>query len=184
MKNRKLAVGAAGVCLAVAASGIAGATSAVPSKATIKQSGSTTMKPNQYVKDTLRWNRDVYHVKSGGTLHLVDSIVSEGPHTFTVVKKADRPKNAAQMQNCKICNTLTAAHGADPNSDAPPKFQFLENGVGSASAPLVDRPGDSALIGQGQKGESLDLKVGAKKGSTLYFMCLIHPWMQSKVIVG
>ena len=24
----------------------------------------------------------------------------------------------------------------------------------------------------------------AKKGTTLYFMCAIHPWMQAKVIVG
>jgi hypothetical protein len=117
-------------------------------------------------------------------VHLVDNVVAEGPHTFTVVRKKDLPKTSAAVFNCKICNKLGQAHGADPNSNAPPTFQFLENGVGTNTPPSVDRPGDSALIGPGKKGESLNLKVTAKKGTTLRFMCIIHPWMQSKVIVG
>jgi hypothetical protein len=40
------------------------------------------------------------------------------------------------------------------------------------------------VTGAGKKGESIDLKVTAKKGTTLHFMCLIHPWMQAKVVVG
>ena len=40
------------------------------------------------------------------------------------------------------------------------------------------------MTGPGKKGESIDLKVTAKKGTTLYFLCAIHPWMQAKVIVG
>jgi hypothetical protein len=48
----------------------------------------------------------------------------------------------------------------------------------------VDQPGDSGITGPGEKGESIDLPVTAKKGTTLRFMCLIHPWMQAKVIVG
>ena len=94
-------------------------------------------------------------------------------------KKGDLPKSF----NCKVCDKLTAAHGADPNSDAPPKFPFLENGVGQATPPVVDRPGDSGITGEGKKGESITLKVGAKKGTTLYFVCLIHPWMQAKLQV-
>jgi hypothetical protein len=33
------------------------------------------------------------------------------------------------------------------------------------------------------KGASVSFKVGAKKGTTLSFMCLIHPWMQAKIKV-
>jgi hypothetical protein len=41
------------------------------------------------------------------------------------------------------------------------------------------------LTGPGQsKTEHISFKVTAKKGSTLYFMCLIHPWMQGKVQGG
>jgi hypothetical protein len=186
MKHRKLVAGATALCLAVGASGaaVAANTAAVPKKVTIKQKGGLEMKPNRYIKDLLRWDKDVYTVKSGGTIHVVTTVANEGPHTFTVVKEKDLPKTAAQMNKCKICNTLAQAHGADPNSNAPPKFQFLENGVGQATPPEVNKPGDSGVTGEGKRGESIDLKVSAKKGSTLYFLCLIHPWMQGKVVVG
>jgi uncharacterized cupredoxin-like copper-binding protein len=163
---------------------IAAHSAAAPSKVTIKQSQTFKIKPNRYVQDGLRWDKDTYTVKSGGTIHVVNTEAGEGPHTFSVVKPADEPKTAAALNNCKICATLGKAHGADPNSDAPPKFPFLENGVGQSTPPNVDRPGDSGVTGAGKKGESIDLKVTAKKGTTLHFMCLIHPWMQAKVVVG
>ena len=188
MQNRKLVV-IAGACLALGLSGVAvgksGHAAAAPSKVTIKQKGGVKMVPNRYVKDLLRFDKDTYTVKSGGTLHLVDSIIDEGPHTMTVVAKKDLPKNAAQTNPCKVCDKVSAAMGVDPNNqEAPPKFFFLENGTGSSAPPSVDRPGDSALIGPGEKpGESVDVKVTAKKGTTLYFMCIIHPQMQGKIQV-
>lgn len=186
MKNRKLAVaGVAGVCLVGAVAGAATGATRPPAKVTIKESTSLKMVPNRYVRDGLRWNRDVYRVRSGGTLHLLNNVINEGPHTFSVVARGDRPRNATEMNNCRVCRKLEQAHGADPNTEGPPKFFFLENGVGSQAPPSFDRPGDSALIGPGQKKtESLDVKVTAKKGKTLYFMCIIHPWMQAQVNVG
>jgi hypothetical protein len=186
MKNRKFAAGIAGLCLAVGVSGVAVAanSAAAPSKVTIKQKGGFEMKPNQYLKNLLRWDKNAYLVKSGGTLHVVTTIADEGPHTFTVVKKADLPQNAKEMNNCKICGQLGQAHGFDPNTNGPPKFNYLENGVGQNTPPNVNKPGDSGLTGPGKKGESIDLKVSAKKGTTLYFLCLLHPWMQAKVVVG
>jgi len=154
-----------------------------PSKTTVTESHTIKVKPNRYFQDGLRWKKDVYTIKSGGTLHVVNNEASEGPHTFTVVKKSDLPKTAAQINRCKICEKLGEAMGFDPNSEGPPKFQYLENGVGSTTPPNVDKPGDSGLTGQGQKGESIDMKVTAKAGTTLYFMCLIHPWMQGKLVV-
>ena len=185
MTFRKLIAGAgvAVLCLAVSGVAVAAAGKKAPTRTTIKVSQKLKIKPNRYIQDGLRWNKDVYKIRSGGTLHVVNTAASEGPHTFTVVRKKDLPRTAAQAFNCKICNKLGAAHGADPNSEAPPKFQFLENGVGQDTPPNVDRPGDSGVTGSGQKGESIDLKVTAPKGKKLYFMCLIHPWMQARVDV-
>jgi hypothetical protein len=183
MKNRKLAAGVAGLCLVVGVTGAAAAV--VPSSTTVKQSQSLKMVPNRYIQDGLRFNKDVYFVKSGGHVNFVFSVTSEGPHTLTIVSKKDLPKTAAAALNCKICNKLAAAHGADPNSEAPPKFQFLENGVGeNGTPPVLDRPGDSGVFMTNKKGEKISFKVGAKKGKTLYFMCLIHPWMQGRIQVG
>ena len=182
---RKLVVGWIGVA-ALGAVGVSGASAGAPAplQTTIKETQTSVMKPNRYIQDGLRWDKDVYHVKSGGTLHIVNSVATEGPHTFTVVKPADLPKSAAQINRCAVCAKLTKAHGADPNSDAPPKFPFLENGVGQDTPPNVDLPGDSGVTGSGKKGESIDLKVTAKPGTTLSFLCLVHPWMQAKVVVG
>lgn len=188
MKHPKLIALVAGASLAVAGTSVALAggahSAAVPSKVTIKQKQSFQIKANRFFKDTLRWDRDVYKVKSGGTLHVVDSVVTEGPHTLTVVAKKDLPNTVGEFLNCKICETLGQAHGANPESEAPPTFQYLEDGQGQNTAPDVNKAGDSGVVGEGKKGESIDLKVTAKKGTTLYFMCLIHAQMQAKVIVG
>ena len=45
-----------------------------------------------------------------------------------------------------------------------------------------DVAGDSAFIAPGQK--SFSFKVTAKKGSSLYYYCAIHPWMQGKLKVN
>jgi hypothetical protein len=172
------------VSAAAGATEVARAAGGAPSRTTIKAvTTPPKVKINRYIQDGLRWNKDVYKVKSGGTLHIVNDAANEGPHTFTVVRKRDEPKTARQIINCRICLTLAQAHGADPNTEAPPKFQYLENGVGQTLPPNVDRPGDSGITGSGQPGESIDLKVTAKRGAVLRFICIIHPWMQAKVVV-
>ena len=150
MKSRKLVAGIAGMALAVGVTGVAVAanTAATPSSVTVAQKTSLKFKANRYIQDGLRFNKDVYVVKPGGTVNLKFTVDQEGPHTLTIVRPKDVPSTAAQINNCKICKTLGEAHGADPNSDAPPKFLFLENGVGENDAPpKLDRPGDSSLTG-------------------------------------
>lgn len=188
MISKKLLLWAAVACClaaAVATSGVMAARGASASVTTIK---AVTKPPkvvvNRYIQDGLRWDKDVYSVPSGGTLHIVNVANGEGPHTFTVVAKKDEPRTGLQMLKCKICEKLGKAHGADPNSNAPPKYPFLENGVGQATPPSVDLPGDSGITGKGKKGEHIDLTVTAPSGTKLYFMCLIHPWMQAEVDVS
>ena len=186
MKSHKLLlVAAACVATGVVATGaLAGRNNTTASVTTIKAVTSVPkIVPNRYIQDNLRWDKDTYTVKSGGTLHVVNVAADEGPHTFTVVERKDEPRTGLQAVNCKICLTLAKAHGANPNSDAPPKFPFLENGVGQKTPPNVDRPGDSGVTGPGKKGESIDLKVTAPAGTKMYFICLIHPWMQAQVNV-
>jgi hypothetical protein len=185
MNPRKLAFWAAVMALAaVIVAGAVAGTGRKTSTTTVKaiQAG-IQIKVNRYVQDGLRWNRDVYKVKSGGTIHVVNLAADEGPHTFTIVKKKDAPRNGPQALNCRICNALAKAHGADPNSDAPPKYLYLEDGVGQTTVPNIDKPGDSAVTGQGKKGESVDLPVTAPSGTKLWMMCLIHPWLQAEVDV-
>jgi hypothetical protein len=182
MLQRKLLVGVATLGLVGGGSAVAVAAGSAPRHTTINAVTSFKAKVNRYIQVGTRWQKDVYDVKSGGTITVVNLASSDGPHTFSVVKKSDLPKTAKQFNNCKICLTIAAEHGADPNSQAPPKFPFVENGTGTTSSPSVDRPGDSAFIEPVQKAK-VTLHVTAKAGTTLYFICAIHPWMQAKLIV-
>ena len=92
MNLKKLTAVAVGMLLALAVVGTATASAGAPRKATIKSATSFRFKPNRYIQDGLRWNRDSYVVRSGGTIHVVNGDGSEGPHTFTVLRKKDVPK--------------------------------------------------------------------------------------------
>ena len=70
-----------------------------------------------------------------------------------------------------------------PRATRHQNSRISKNGVGSNKPPKVDQPGDPGLVG-GNRGNSISLKVTAKKGTTLRFICLFHPWMQAKVLVG
>jgi hypothetical protein len=187
MGVRRALIAAAVICVAAAAisgTATAGHRTSAGNVTTIKAvEPPPKFKINRYVQTTVRWDKDVYNVKSGGKLHIVNLAADEGPHTFTVIAQKDEPKTLQQLFTCSICQKLGKAHGADPNSNAPPKFQYLENGVGQKTAPMVNQPGDSGVTGKGKKGESIDLTVTAPAGTKLYFICLIHPWMQAVVDV-
>ena len=101
MHRRRLIAGAVTLSLVLGTAGVAVAakTGAAPAKTTIKVSQKIKMKPNRYIQDGLRWDKDVYKVRSGGTLHVVNTVATEGPHTFSVVKKSELPRTAASTFN-------------------------------------------------------------------------------------
>ena len=184
MTHRKMIAGLACMTLAVGGTGVALAAcgAAAPSSVTVAQSDGFKVVPNQYVKDMLRFNKDVYTVKSGGTVKFKLTADQEGPHTLSIVRPRDLPKTAKQVNNCAVCNKLLQAHGADPNTQGPPKFLYLEDGVGSNTPPHLNKVGDSA-VSSFNKGGVVSLPVTAKAGTTLHFVCLFHPQMQAELKV-
>ena len=181
--QRKFIVGA--LALAITASGTGAAVAAKKAAAThttVNAVSKVQYKVNRFVKDSLRWQKDVYQVKSGGTLHIVNK-AHDGPHTFSIVARKDLPRTVKQINQCSICQTIGQQFGiTDPNSEAPPAHPYTEDGVAQDAPANFDKPGDSVFIGP-NPGDSANAKITAKKGSKLYFMCAIHPWMQAKVIV-
>jgi hypothetical protein len=182
----KFVVGAMALALTAGGSGaaLAAKKGPPPSHATVNAVQKVQFKVNRYVKDSLRWQKDVYQVRSGGTLHIVNK-ANDGPHTFSIVSRKDLPKTQKQMNQCSVCGQIAQEFGVDPtsNSDAPPAHLYTENGVAQDAPANFDKPGDSVFVGPAP-GDAADAKITAKKGTTLYFMCAIHPWMQAKVIVG
>src|SRR5947207_14360786 len=115
----KFVVGA--MTLALTASGTGAALAAkqgpAPTHATINAVQKVQFKINRYVKDALRWQKDVYQVRSGGTIKVVNK-AQDGPHTISVVNKKDLPRTVKQINQCSICQTIGQQFGiTDPNSE-------------------------------------------------------------------
>lgn len=148
-----------------------------PSKATLVIKGGTTFKINKYTKDSVHWTPGTVTIGSGGTLTISNQSTDPDPHTFSIVKKSQLPKTAAQIENCEVCGEIAKAHGVNPAepSTGPPPIPTVDPGKDG-----FNEPGDSQAIGAHQ---TLKLTITAKPGSKLYFMCAVHPWMQGVVKV-
>ncbi len=182
MTRRTLGAAALTTAAAIAvASAPVGATSTTAVKRTtqprIDMLGGFSFVPNRYTQDKTRYAKDVYSLRSGATITL-RNLTPEEPHTVSVIGRTQMPKTAAAIDGCYapggVCAKLGEAH------------QFPD-GPGDPAVPLVNK----GAVGLDVKGDSIYLKpnarerikLSAKKGSTLSFFCVIHPWMQARITV-
>jgi plastocyanin len=172
MIRRKSVALVATAALGLSALGVGAASAA--SKNRIDIVGGTTVKPGKSVTDDQRFTPQDLEVKSGATVKLANKAKTEDPHTISLVKKSQLPKTAKQTFNCAACNAFFGAHEVNEQT-------------GDIGKPVVDvgqtgfdQPGDSMVIGPKAK---ISFKVTAKKGTTLYYLCAVHPWMQGKIKV-
>lgn len=145
-----------------------------PRQATLTAIGGMELKPNRYVRDSMRFNKDRVVIRSGGTLTMRNR--TGAPHTISLVKARDKPRTFKRMERCfegGICSKLSAAHGVT-SPEAEPTVPLV-----NAGATGFDRVGDSALFMK----DPLRLKVTAPAGKNLHYICLIHPWMQGRIAV-
>jgi plastocyanin len=111
-----------------------------------------------------------------------------GPHTFSLVEKSALPKTKQAEKNCftpkHICFSIAEWHkfnpktekiGLNPVKAGPAGWSTLGNTSG--------KKGDSWFTGETKSGTHFSQTVSAKAGTTLYFMCAIHPWMQGSIKV-
>jgi plastocyanin len=172
MTRRRTVALVATAALGVSALGVGVAGAA--SKNRIDIVGGATIKPGESVTDNQHFTPQDLEVKSGATVKLADKAKTEDPHTITLVKKSQQPKTIAKAFNCAVCNAALGAHEVNDQTGEVGKP------VVDVGQPGFDVPGDSMVINP--KGK-ISFKVAAKKGTTLYYLCAIHPWMQGKIKV-
>jgi plastocyanin len=159
--------------VAVAAGGSA---SKAPKKATIKADGKLELKVNKYFKEGYHFHKGKVTIASGGTLTLVDKTGED--HTFSIVKKSDAPRTLKQAGTCYeggACAKISQAHGF-PDTGGPPTTPLVNVGADG-----FDQPGDSVVLPG--KSKNTKVKVTAKAGTRLHFLCIIHVQMQGDLIV-
>lgn len=108
-----------------------------------------------------------------------------GPHTFSLVTKGSIPKTRKQQAVCftphHICKAIAAWHGV--KGQGAPKINPVNAGAeGWDTLGSLTEEGDSWFTGSKPRA-TITQKVTATPGTTIYFMCAIHPWMHGKIEV-
>ena len=153
------------------------ATTAQSNAATLTVVGGPTVRPGVSVTDNQRFNKRVFSIASGGTLTIRNRARSQDPHTFSLVGRTQQPKTANRLNSCfegGVCGQLFQAHEV-PEGDGPPGKPVVN--VGGEG---FDQRGDSVVFA-GR--DPVRVRVTADEGSTLWFMCAVHPWMQGRLNV-
>jgi len=141
-----------------------------PRTTTVKAVGKATFKRNVGVSDTQHWTPGTISVASGGRVTWKNATRTGDPHTITIVAKRDLPKSF----DCPACDAALRAHGVDFSTGR------VANPVVNVGPAGLDEPGDSLVLAPHGR---VSANVTAPAGTTLYYVCSIHPWMQGRIHV-
>jgi plastocyanin len=139
---------------------------------TVRTTGDERVVPNAMVQATLKFAPGVVVVASGEEITWAHDDATTAPHTATIVEEFPEPTLegifgcGAPGQPCEVALTAHFAGGFNP--------------VVNVGAPGLDAPGDSLLFFDDT---SISAAVTAPSGTTLKYLCAIHPWMQGEIVV-
>jgi plastocyanin len=122
---------------------------------------------------TFRFAPEVISVPSGSTVTFKHLDSGRDPHSITIVTDRRHLPHDFEGANCKACQSADRGHF--PNGKPP--VAVLNKGV-----PGLDEEGDSLLM-RPKRGASVSATISAPPGTTLYYVCIIHPWMQATIKV-
>lgn len=155
--------------------------------ATVRAMAGERVAINRYVQDDMHFSPGTVTIKSGCTLTFeYGSPGQTDPHTLSIVAASELPRTPAQIDDCKVCEQIGARHVKNPTQPPGPTNPVLHWTV-NAGRPGLDAPGDSRAILEGPGApsghKSISIEVTAPPGTTLHFLCAVHPWMQGTIKV-
>lgn len=108
-----------------------------------------------------------------------------GPHTFSLVESSLIPKTKNARHRCftpkHICMAIAHWHGS--NGHGPVKQNPAQAGEsGWDTEGNLTKKGDSWFTGS-KPNATISQVVSAPAGTTITFMCAIHPWMHGSIEV-
>ena len=173
-------IAVAAVTMAAVVSG--GAVNADP-KTEVNVRGSEAFEPNALFKSNFRFAPGDITVHRGDTVTWIDKDkLDPVPHTITIVDPEDLP---GDFSTAYLCLGADIIPGVDFDGRCLP-FLATHGGV-AFSTPVVnvggaglDVPGDSLFL---PSSDSVSAQVTAAPGTTLHYMCILHPWMQGTITV-
>jgi plastocyanin len=110
-----------------------------------------------------------------------------GPHTFSLVEKGLVPKTKSAQKSCftpkHICLAIAEWHKLNPKTEKVGLNPVKAGPAGWSTMGNLTKTGDSWFTGETKSGTHFSQTVTAKAGTTLYFICAVHPWMHGQVKV-
>lgn len=155
---------------------VAGGTATAAGAATVRARGGVEFVPNQYIRDTTRFAPGAITVRPNERVTWIDADRIPDPHTVTVIRRREVPDRLGEVFQCRVCQ-LANAHLADPNDPNSDVARVRVN----VGAPGLNTRGDSLFLAPRGR---ISGRVTASAGSTLYYFCAIHPWMQGSIRVA
>jgi plastocyanin len=150
---------------------------------TVQIVGSERFSPDEFFEITYRFATRRISVHKGDTV-IWNNQTNDG-HTVSIVSPGQVPKTVDQVNNCDVCNQLSAAHF--PNGFPPQgtPVVFLDDLKPGSLPAKLDSVGDSLLIAPPGVGfpTSVSAQVTAPVGQTLNYICAFHAWMQGSIRV-
>jgi hypothetical protein len=183
---RAAAVGAAVAVLGVGGAAAMSATASAPAKAGSGHAAKIKMKVEGKGKNADLFFKGPKEVEKGTKLEIVNktSPSKVGPHTFTLIKQNRLPSTKQEIKDCEkiklaVCVNAFKAHEVDPMTFEVnrPKVEVGTKGWDKS----FGKTGDSWFTDAA--GDHNTRKVSANDGKTLYYFCLVHPFMQGKIKV-
>lgn len=169
-------IGAAAVFAVIVALGSAGGVGDASGGRTVRTQGDESFVPNAKIMATLKFTPGDITIASGETLTLDHGDKTQEPHTLSIVNADEVPATIDDVFNCgapgTVCDDVFSLFPGEP-----PSSMFV-NGTGTGAG--IDGRLDTLFV---LPGDSISETVTAPPGTTLRFMCVIHPWMQGTIHV-
>ncbi len=173
-----------GLLVAAVAGGVASgfALAGTSGGATVKVFAHEKYVINKSVSEELGFTPGTVTVTSGSTLTFAYGNKQVDEHTLTIVPQGRLPHTAPQIDQCAVCRQYATPHLKNPHAPPGPN-NSIAHFVLDKGQPGLDTIGDSIAIAPTPAHKSITVQVSAPAGTTLYFICAVHPWMQGKIIV-
>ena len=108
-----------------------------------------------------------------------------GPHSFSLVEESLLPETKPARKKCftpqHICKAIADWHGVVGEGPVT-KNPARAGKAGWDTEGSLSKNGDSWFTGE-KPGTSFTQRVTAAPGTTIHFMCAIHPWMHGSIEV-
>lgn len=109
-----------------------------------------------------------------------------GPHTFSLVEESEFAETAPERKKCftpkHICMAVAKWHGVKGKEGTVTVNPVKAGKPGWDTEGSLSKTGDSWFTGE-KPGTSYTQRVTAEGGTTITFMCAIHPWMHGSIEV-